>query len=160
MRILYLSNYQKLLHPSIILFYIFILLMISFINKFIIYVYYFLLANQLISTKKDWDSPFRKENNIRKFPGISRKLPRYVDRATYSEGIFKVLSRKHYTDSPLLLSELDVWRLRTDIVKTLIKLFRFGNYIFEKRKRFDERKILSFSLFRELRETSVQSSLI
>jgi hypothetical protein len=107
MRILYLSDYQKLLHPFIISFYIFILLIVFFINKFIIYVYYFLLANQLVSIKKDWDSLFRKRSNIRKFPNIPRGLPKYVDRATYLEEIFEILFRKHYTDFPLLLNELD-----------------------------------------------------
>jgi hypothetical protein len=107
MRILYLSDYQKLLHPFIILFYIFILLMISSINKFIIYVYYFLLANQLISIKKNWNSPFKKRDNVRKLFDISRELPKYVDRVTYPEEIFKILFKKHYTDSPLLPSELD-----------------------------------------------------
>jgi hypothetical protein len=108
MRALYLFNYQKLLHPSIILFYIFILLMISFINEFIIYIYYFILANQLANTKKDWDSPFRKKGNVRKLPGIPREFPKYVDRAIYSERMLEILSRKHYTDSPLLLNELDI----------------------------------------------------
>jgi hypothetical protein len=88
-------------------FYILILLMISSINKFIIHIYYFLLANQLTNIKKDWDNPFRKRDNIRKFSDISRELSRYIDRATYPEGIFKVLSKKYYTDFPLLLSELN-----------------------------------------------------
>jgi hypothetical protein len=107
MRALYLFDYQKLLHTSIISFYIFMLLMISFINKFIIYIYYFLLANQLTNIKKDWDSPFRKEDNIRKFSDISRGFPKYIDRATYSEEIFGILFKKYYAGFPLLLSELD-----------------------------------------------------
>jgi hypothetical protein len=82
--------------------------MISSINKFIIYIYYFLLANQLTSIKKDWDNSFRKGSNVRKFPDIPRELSRYVDRAIYPEGMLGVLSRKHYADFPLLPSELDV----------------------------------------------------
>jgi hypothetical protein len=82
--------------------------MISSINKFIIYIYYFLLANQLANIKKDWDSPFRKRDNIKKLPDISRGLPRYIDRATYLEGMLEILSRKYYIGSPLLLSELNV----------------------------------------------------
>jgi hypothetical protein len=159
MRTLYLPDYQKLLHTSIISFYILILLMISSINKFIIYVYYFLLANQLTSIKKDWDNSFRKRNNIRKLSNIPRGFSRYVDRAIYSEGIFGILFRKYYIGSPLLSSELDVWRLKTDMIETLIKLFRFGSYVSEKRRRFGERRILNFFFFRELREASVQSSL-
>jgi hypothetical protein len=81
--------------------------MISSINKFIIYVYYFLLANQLTSIKKEWDSSSKKKDNIRKLSDIPRGLPRYIDRAIYSEKIFEVLSRKYYTDFPLLPSELD-----------------------------------------------------
>jgi hypothetical protein len=45
---------------------------------------------------------------VRKLPDIPRELPRYVDRATYPEGMLGVLSRKHYAGFPLLLSELDV----------------------------------------------------
>jgi hypothetical protein len=89
-------------------FYILILLMISFINKFIIYIYYFLLANQLANIKKDWDSLSRKGNNVRKLPDIPRKFPKYVDRAIYPEGMLRILFKKHYTDFPLLPSELDV----------------------------------------------------
>jgi hypothetical protein len=108
MRALYLSDYQKLLHPFIILFYIFILLMISFINEFIIYIYYFLLANQLASIKKDWDSSSRKGDNIKKLSNISRGFSRYVDRATYFEEILEVLFRKYYIGFPFLPSELNV----------------------------------------------------
>jgi hypothetical protein len=108
MRTPYLSNYQKLLYPFIILFYILILLIISSINEFMIYIYYFILANQLANTKKDWDSFSKKEDNIKKLSNISREFSKYIDRATYPEGILRILSRKHYIDSPLLLSELDV----------------------------------------------------
>jgi hypothetical protein len=108
MRTLYLPDYQKLLHSSIISFYIFILLMVSSINEFIIYVYYFLLANQLTNIKKDWDSPSRKKDNIRKFSNILREFSRYIDRAIYSEGMLEVLSKKYYIDFPLLLIELDI----------------------------------------------------
>jgi hypothetical protein len=160
MRVLCLSDYQKLLHPSIISFYIFILLMISSINKFIIHIYYFLLINQLASIKKDWDSSSRKGGNVRKLFNISREFPKYIDRVIYPEEIFEVLFRKYYIGFPLLLSELDVWRLKIDIIKTLIKLFRFGDYISEKRRRFNERKILKFSFSRKLREISVQFSLL
>jgi hypothetical protein len=90
-----------------ILFYIFILLIVSSINKFIIYIYYFLLANQLINIKKDWDNPFIKKNNIRKLPNIPREFPKYINRVTYPEKIFRILFRKHDINSPLLLSELD-----------------------------------------------------
>jgi hypothetical protein len=92
---------------------------------------------------------------VRKLPGIPRELPRHVDRATYPEGMLGVLSKKHYADSPLLLSELDVWRLEIDIIKTLIKLFRLENHISEKRKKFSERKILNFFPFRKLREANI-----
>jgi hypothetical protein len=81
--------------------------MIFSINEFIIYVYYFLLANQLANIKKDWDSFSRKGGNIRKFPDIPRGFSRYVDRVIYPEAIFGVLFRKYYADSPFLLSELD-----------------------------------------------------
>jgi hypothetical protein len=47
------------------------------------------------------------EAGVRKLPDIPRGLPRHVDRATYPEGMFGVLSRKHYAGSPLLPSELD-----------------------------------------------------
>jgi hypothetical protein len=155
MRALCLPDYQKLLHPSIILFYIFILLMISSINEFMIYVYYFLLVNQLASIKKDWDSSFRKRGNIRKLPNISRGFSRYVDRVIYFEKIFRILFRKHYIGSSLLLNELDAWRLGINIIGMLAKLFWFGNYISEKKKRFSERKILNSFFLRELREASV-----
>jgi hypothetical protein len=82
--------------------------MISFINEFIIYVYYFFLANQLANIKKDWDSLFRKESNIRKFPDISRGFSRYIDRVIYFEEIFEVLFKKYYIGFPLLSSELDI----------------------------------------------------
>jgi hypothetical protein len=108
MRTLYLPDYQKLLHPFIILFYIFMLLIISFINKFIIHIYYFFLANQLTNIKKDWDNSSRKKDNIRKFSDIPRGFLKYIDRVTYPEGIFRILFKKHYISSPLLLSELDV----------------------------------------------------
>jgi hypothetical protein len=133
--------------------------MIPSINKFIIYVYYFLLANQLTNIKKDWNSSFRKGGNVRKFSDIPREFPRYIDRATYPEGMLGILFRKHYIGFPLLLSELDTWRRGINIARTLAKLYRFGNYISEKRKRFSERKILNSSPFRELREASVQSPL-
>jgi hypothetical protein len=81
--------------------------MISFINKFMIHIYYFLLANQLASIKKDWNNSSRKEDNIRKLPNIPRELPKHIDRDTYPEEILKILSKKHYIDFPLLLSELD-----------------------------------------------------
>jgi hypothetical protein len=81
--------------------------MISSINKFIIYIYYFLLANQLANTKKNWDSPSRKGSNIRKFLDIPRGLPKHVDRAIYPEEMLRILSRKHYINSPLLPNELD-----------------------------------------------------
>jgi hypothetical protein len=81
--------------------------MIFSINKFIIHVYYFLLANQLTNTKKDWDSLSRKRNNIRKFPDISRGLSKYVNRAIYPERMLEILPKKHYTDFPLLPNELD-----------------------------------------------------
>jgi hypothetical protein len=81
--------------------------MISSINKFIIYVYYFLLANQLASIKKDWDNSSKKGNNIRKLSDISRGLSKYINRATYLEEMLKILFRKYYINSPLLLSELD-----------------------------------------------------
>jgi hypothetical protein len=81
--------------------------MISSINKFIIHIYYFLLANQLTNIKKDWDNPFRKRDNIRKFSDISRELSRYIDRATYPEEMLEVLFRKHYTDFSFLPSELN-----------------------------------------------------
>jgi hypothetical protein len=145
MRAPYLPDYQKLLHTSIISFYILILLMISSINEFIIHIYYFFLANQLASIKKNWNNSSRKRDNIRKLPDIPREFPKYINRATYPEGILEVLFRKHYTDSPLLLSELNTWKLGIDIAGTLAKLFRFENYISEKRKRFDEKKILNFS---------------
>jgi hypothetical protein len=82
--------------------------MISSINEFIIYVYYFLLANQLASIKKDWDNSSKKKNNVRKFSDISRGFPKYIDRATYPEKMLGILPRKHYTGSPLLPSELDI----------------------------------------------------
>jgi hypothetical protein len=147
MRAPYLPDYQKLLYTSIISFYILILLIISSINKFIIHIYYFLLINQLTNIKKDWDNLFRKRNNIRKLPDIPRELSKHIDRATYPEEMLKILFRKHYTDSPLLPSELDIWRLGTDITETLAKLFRLGNYISEKRRRFSERRILNLSPF-------------
>jgi hypothetical protein len=81
--------------------------MIYFINKFIIHIYYFLLANQLANTKKDWNNPSKKKDNVRKLPNILRGLPKYIDRATYSEGMLEILSKKYYIDFPLLLSELD-----------------------------------------------------
>jgi hypothetical protein len=84
------------------------LLMISSINEFMIHIYYFFLINQLANIKKDWDSSSRKKDNIKKLPNISRELPRYVDRATYPEEMFGILSRKYYIDSPLLPSELDI----------------------------------------------------
>jgi hypothetical protein len=142
-----LSDYQKLLHTSIISFYIFILLMISSINKFIIYIYYFLLTNQLANTKKNWDSPSRKRGNIRKLSDIPRGIPRYIDRDIYPEVMLWILSRKHYINFSLLLSELDTWNLGIDMAETLAKLFRFGNYISEKRRRFGERRVLNFSFF-------------
>jgi hypothetical protein len=108
MRAPYLSDYQKLLHPFIISFYIFILLIISSINKFIIHIYYFLLANQLTNIKKDWDNPSKKKDNVRKLPDIPRKLSKYIDRAIYPEGMLKILFKKYYIDFPLLLSELDI----------------------------------------------------
>jgi hypothetical protein len=145
MRTSYLPDYQKLLYSFIISFYIFILLMISSINKFIIHIYYFLLANQLANIKKDWDNLFRKGNNIRKLPDIFRRFLRYINRATYSEEIFGILFRKHYIGFPLLPNELDAWKLKADIIKTLAKLFRLGDYISEKRRRLSERKILNFS---------------
>jgi hypothetical protein len=73
-----------------------------------IYIYYFLLANQLANIKKNWDSSSRKKDNIRKLPNISRGFSRYIDRATYLEEIFRILSRKYYAGSPLLPSELDI----------------------------------------------------
>jgi hypothetical protein len=90
-----------------ILFYIFILLMVFSINEFMIYIYYFFLANQLASIKKDWNSLFRKGNNIRKFSDISLEFLKYIDRVIYPEEIFGILFKKYYTDFPLLLSELD-----------------------------------------------------
>jgi hypothetical protein len=81
--------------------------MISSINKFIIYIYYFLLANQLTNIKKDWNNSFRKGNNIRKLSDILRGLPKYIDRATYPEEMLEVLFRKHYTDFSFLPSELN-----------------------------------------------------
>jgi hypothetical protein len=64
--------------------------------------------DQLTSIKKDRDSPSRKENYIRKLSDIHRELPKYIDRASYLEGIFKISSLKYYINFPLLLSELDV----------------------------------------------------
>jgi hypothetical protein len=88
-------------------FYIFILLIISFINKFIIHVYYFLLANQLASTKKDSTNFFMKGGNITKLPDIPQELSKYINRAIYPERMLRILFRKHYINFPLLLSELD-----------------------------------------------------
>jgi hypothetical protein len=73
-----------------------------------IHIYYFLLANQLANTKKDWDNPSKKRNNIRKLPGIPREFSRYIDQVIYPEGMLRVLSKKHYINFPLLLSELDI----------------------------------------------------
>jgi hypothetical protein len=73
-----------------------------------IYIYYFLLANQLTNTKKDWDNSSRKGDNVKKLPNIPRELSRYIDRATYSEKMLRILSRKYYIDSPLLSSELNI----------------------------------------------------
>jgi hypothetical protein len=160
MRAPYLPNYQKLLYPFIISFYIFILLMVSSINEFIIYIYYFILANQLANIKKNWNNSFKKRNNIRKLLNIPRELPKHINRATYSEEMLEVLSKKHYTDFPLLPNELDAWRLETDMIGMLIKLYRFGNYISEKKRRFSERKILNLFPSRGLREASVQSPLL
>jgi hypothetical protein len=82
--------------------------MISSINEFIIYIYYFLLANQLVNIKKNWDNSFKKRNNVRKLSDISRKLFKYIDRVIYPEEMLEILFRKYYADFPLLLSELDV----------------------------------------------------
>jgi hypothetical protein len=46
-------------------------------------------------------------DTVRKLPGIPRELPRHIDRATYPEGMLRILFRKHYADSPLLPNELD-----------------------------------------------------
>jgi hypothetical protein len=81
--------------------------MISSINEFIIYIYYFLLANQLVNTKKDWNSSFSKRSNVRKLPDIPRKLSKYINRAIYLEKMLEILSRKYYADFPLLPNELD-----------------------------------------------------
>jgi hypothetical protein len=82
--------------------------MISSINEFIIYIYYFLLANQLVNIKKNWDNSFKKRNNVRKLSDISRELFKYIDRVIYPEEMLEILFRKYYADFPLLLSELDV----------------------------------------------------
>jgi hypothetical protein len=82
--------------------------MISSINKFIIYIYYFFLANQLASIKKNWNNPSKKGSNIRKLPDIPRGLPKYIDRATYPEEMLGILSRKYYISFPLLSSELNI----------------------------------------------------
>jgi hypothetical protein len=92
---------------------------------------------------------YRSINNhitVRKLPDIHREFPRHVARASYPGGMIRVPPWKHYIGSPLLPSELDIWKLGAGIIRTLAKLFRFGNYISEKR-RFSERKILNSFLF-------------
>jgi hypothetical protein len=72
-----------------------------------IHIYYFFLANQLASIKKNWNNSFRKRNNIRKLPNIPQRLPKYINRTIYPEGILRILFKKHYISFPLLLNELD-----------------------------------------------------
>jgi hypothetical protein len=97
--------------------------------------------------------------NVRKLPDIHRELPRHVNRASYPGEMLRIPPWKHYIGSPLLPSELDIWRLGADIAETLAKLFRFGNYISEKKRKFNERRILNSFFPRELRKVSVQSPL-
>jgi hypothetical protein len=100
------------------------------------------------------DLPYQKPW-VRKLPDIPRELSRHVDRASYPGGMLRVLPWKHYAGSPLISSELDVWKLGTNIAGILAKLFRFGNYVSEKRKKFGERRILNFFFFRRLRAVNV-----